>query len=89
MAGRGIEHEDEQMIQRYAIRTFKLTVLAGASAVLLAACERPLDVDLRGGFGDPIPRWRLPDRVTRLLTWPTASVQTFLASRATTVSIPQ
>jgi|TARA_R110000850_G_scaffold1038_3_gene6346 murein DD-endopeptidase MepM/ murein hydrolase activator NlpD len=52
VAGRGIEHEDEQMIQRYAIRTFKLTVLAGASAVLLAACERPLDVDLRGGFGD-------------------------------------
>ena len=40
------------MIQRYAIRTFKLTVLAGASALLLAACERPLDMDLRGGFGD-------------------------------------
>jgi len=45
-------NEDEQMIHKAAIRTLKLTVLAGSSAVLLAACERPLDVDLRGAFGD-------------------------------------
>ncbi len=29
-------------------RTFRLTVIAGSSALLLAACDRPLDVDMRG-----------------------------------------
>ena len=40
------------MIPRAAFRTLKLTVFAGGSALLLAACEQPLDFDLRGGFGD-------------------------------------
>ncbi|SFS74262.1 Murein DD-endopeptidase MepM and murein hydrolase activator NlpD, contain LysM domain [Sulfitobacter marinus] len=40
------------MIHPMATRTLRLTVLAGSSALLLAACERPLDFDLRGGFGD-------------------------------------
>ncbi|WP_439149678.1 LysM peptidoglycan-binding domain-containing protein [Sulfitobacter sp.] len=40
------------MIHKAALRTFRLTVLAGGSAVLLAACETPLDLDMRGGFGD-------------------------------------
>jgi murein DD-endopeptidase MepM/ murein hydrolase activator NlpD len=45
-------HEDEQMIHPMATRTLRLTVLAGSSALLLAACDRPLDLDMRGGFGD-------------------------------------
>ncbi|NOR30129.1 MAG: peptidoglycan DD-metalloendopeptidase family protein [Sulfitobacter sp.] len=40
------------MIHPMATRTLRLTVLAGSSALLLAACDRPLDYDLRGGFGD-------------------------------------
>jgi murein DD-endopeptidase MepM/ murein hydrolase activator NlpD len=40
------------MIHPLATRTFRLTVLAGGSALLLAACDRPLDYDLRGSFGD-------------------------------------
>ena len=38
------------MIHKAALRTFRLTVLAGGSAVLLAACETPLDLDMRGGL---------------------------------------
>ena len=48
----GTEDEDEQMTQPNVTRTLRLTVLAGSSALLLAACDRPLDMDLRGGFGD-------------------------------------
>ena len=40
------------MTQPNVTRTLRLTVLAGSSALLLAACDRPLDMDLRGGFGD-------------------------------------
>jgi len=40
------------MIPRAAFQTLRLTVFAGGSALLLAACDRPLDLDLRGGFGD-------------------------------------
>ena len=40
------------MTHSMATRTLRLTVLAGSSALLLAACNRPLDYDLRGGFGD-------------------------------------
>lgn len=40
------------MIPRAAFHTLRLTALAGGSAFLLAACDRPLDLDLRGGFGD-------------------------------------
>jgi murein DD-endopeptidase MepM/ murein hydrolase activator NlpD len=40
------------MIHPLATRTLRLTVLAGGSALFLAACERPLDYDLRGTFGD-------------------------------------
>ena len=40
------------MIYPMAIRPFRLAVLAGSSALLLAACDRPLDFDMRGGFGD-------------------------------------
>lgn len=46
------QNEGKQMIRSAAIRTLKLTVLAGGSALLLAACDQPLDYDLRGGFGD-------------------------------------
>lgn len=40
------------MTHPMATRTLRMTVLAGSSALLLAACEQPLDYDLRGGFGD-------------------------------------
>ena len=40
------------MIYPMAIRPLRLAVLAGSSALLLAACDRPLDFDMRGGFGD-------------------------------------
>ncbi len=48
----GTEHEDKQMIHPQATRTMRVTVLAGSCALLLSACDRPLDLDMRGGFGD-------------------------------------
>jgi LysM repeat protein len=42
------KNEDMQMTPRQTRRSARLTFLIGTSALFLAACDQPLDVDLRG-----------------------------------------